>query len=183
MTPRRRLALYALAVVAVSFVHAPAALAALLAAAVALAGPPRWRLLRRAALAVFAFNLTVSLGYAALAFIDGGFSATVLLRLNLRVLLLVFLGFWCVARVDLLAALAGWPLARLLATLALGQIKTFERVLGDFRLAFASRTPAPPTLQDCTRHAAAQAQALLDKSLAAAGESALALRARGAFDD
>ena len=58
-------------------------------------------------LAVLAFNLAVSLGYAAVAFWRGGVSGEYLLLVNLRVVLLVFLGFWFAARVDLLAALAG----------------------------------------------------------------------------
>ncbi|MFA7388422.1 MAG: hypothetical protein WCZ87_12290, partial [Thiohalobacteraceae bacterium] len=65
----------------------------------------------------------------------------------------------------------------------IGQIKTFERVLRDFRLAFESRNPAQPRLIDKARSAAAQTQTLLDKSIASANEAALAMRTRGAFDD
>lgn len=183
MTPRRWLGLYLAAVVAVTFIHAPAALAALLAAAVALSGAARWRLLRRAAVAILAFNLAVSAGYAAIALWQGTFAPGYLVLVNLRVLLLVYLGFWFVAAVDVLAALAGWPLASLLATLTIGQIKTFERVLRDFRLAFVSRNLVRPTLRDRLHNAAAQTQTLLDKSLASANDAALAMRSRGAFDD
>lgn len=183
MSARAWLVAYLAAVVAASFIHSPALLAALLAAALAAAGADRWRLLRRAALAILAFNLTVSLGYAAVAYWQGRFAADWLLLANLRVLLMVFLGFWFVARVDILSALQGWPLARLLATLALGQIKTFERIGADFRDAFASRCPTPPRWRDRARHGAAHAQTLLDKSMAASTEVALAMRSRGAFDD
>lgn len=182
VSPRVWLALYLAAVVAVTFIHAPAVLAALLAVALVAAGTPRWRLLRRAVVAVLAFNLAVSLGYAAVALWQGTFAAGYLLLANLRVLLLVYLGFWFVARGDLLAALAGWPTATLLTTLAVGQIKTFERLLRDFRYAFASRNLARPRLTDRARHAGAQAQTLLDKSLAASAETAAAMRSRGAFD-
>ncbi len=183
MSPRFWLFLYLGAVIAVSFVHIPWLLALGLALAVAFAGPSRWRLLRRAIFAILAFNLTVSLGYVALALWQGKFSADYLWLANLRVLLLVYLGFWFVARGDVLAALAGWPLARLLLTLAIGQIKVFERILRDFRLAFDSRNLARPRLLDRARHAAAQSRTLLDKSVASANESALAMRSRGAFDD
>lgn len=183
MNARRWLFAYLAAVVAVTFIHAPAVLAALLALALAGAGTARWRLLRRAVLAVLAFNLAVSAGYAAVALWQGAFSAHYLLLMNLRVLLLVFLGFWFVDRVEVLAALHGWPLAILLATLALGQIRAFERILRDFRHAFESRNLARPRLAARTRHAAAQAQTLLDKSLAASAETAMAMRSRGAFDD
>lgn len=183
MSARRWLFAYLAAVVAVTFVHAPAALAGLLTAALAAAGPARWRLLRKTVLAVLAFNLAISAGYAAIALWQGVFSIHYLLLVNLRVLLLVFLGFWFIDRVDVLAALRGWPLASLLATLALGQIRAFERILRDFRHAFESRNLARPRLAARTRHAAAQAQTLLDKSLAASAETAMAMRSRGAFDD
>lgn len=183
VTPRAWLALYLAAVVAITFIHAPAVLAALLASAVAASGTLRWKLLRRALLAILAFNLTISAGYVCVALWQGNFVADYLLLVNLRVLLLVYIGFWFVTSVDLLGALAGWPLATLLATLSIGQIKTFERILRDFRLAFQSRNLARPKLIDRSRHAAAQAQTLLDKSLASANEAALAMRSRGAFDD
>ncbi len=174
---------YLAAVVAISFIHVSLVLAALLLGAIGAAGADRWRLLQRALLAILAFNLTVSLGYIVVAFWQGNFVGSYLLLVNLRVLLLVFLGFWFVARVDLLAALASWPLAALIATLAIGQIKTFERILRDFRLAFESRNLARPRLRDRTHLAAAQSQTLLDKSFAAASDAALAMRSRGAFDE
>jgi cobalt/nickel transport system permease protein len=161
MSARAWLAAYLVAIVAATFIHAPALLAALLAIALAAAGPSRWRLLRKTLWAVLAFNLTISAGYA----------------------LRVFLGFWFVSRFDLPAALAGWPTATLVATLALGQIRSLERIVGDFRLAFASRSVTPPRLADRARHAGVQGIALLDKSMVAATESTLAMRSRGAFDD
>lgn len=179
----RWLAAYLAAVVAVTFVHSPALLAALLAAAIAAAGRERGRLLRRALLAVFAFNLAVSLGYVAVALWRGDFAADYLLLANLRVLLLVFLGFWFVARVNVLAAFAFSPTLSLLATLAAVQAQHFARVARDFRLAFASRNPGPASLADRARHASAQAATLLDKSVAGASETALAMRSRGVFDE
>ena len=183
MTARSALLVYLGSLVAISFLHDPALLALLLLGAIAAAGQKRWRLLRRSLLAILAFNLTVSLGYVVVAFWQGNFSGAYLLTINLRVLLMVFLGFWYIGRGDLLAALAHWPLACLIATLAIGQIKTFERILRDFRLAFTSRNLIRPRLRDRSYLAAAQATTLLDKSLAAASDAALAMRSRGAFDE
>ena len=183
MTPRGWLSLYLAAVVAITFVHHSAALALLLLAALAFSGQRRWQFARRTLLAMLAFNLTVSLGYAAIATWQGNFRADYLVLVNLRVFLLLYLGFWFVTAVDLLSALSGMPLLRLVATLAIGQIKTFERVLNDFDLAFRSRNLARPHLLDKAHHAASQAQSLLDKSVASANETALAMRSRGAFDD
>ena len=182
MNPRCWLVAYLVAVVAATFVHAPALLAAALALALADAGRDRWRLLKRTLLAILAFNLTVSLGYAAVALWRGDFNPHYLLLVNLRVLLLVFLGIWFAARVDVVAAIGVSPTLTFVATLTLGQLRAFERIVKDFALAFASRSPAPPRLVDRARHAAAQGIALMDKTQAAATESALAMRSRGAFD-
>jgi cobalt/nickel transport system permease protein len=174
---------YLAAVVAVTFIHAPWFLAALLVLALAAGGAGRWKILRRAVLAGLTFNLAVSLGYAAVSLWQGRFSAQYLLLANLRVLLLVYLGFWFVARVNLLEACRFSPSLGFVVTLAAGQIEVFSRALRDFRLAFVSRNAAAPGLHDRARHAAAQAGHLLDKSVCMAAETALAMRSRGAFDD
>ncbi len=182
MTPRHALYLYLAVLPAPTFVHDPALLALGLLVALALAGAQRWRILKKSLLAILVFNLSVSLGYVLVALWRGDFRPEWLLLANLRVLLMVFLGFWFVTRVNLLAALQGWPTATLVATLALGQIRTFERMIRDFRLAFASRNIVRPRLADRRRHAGAQAVALLDKAQAQSTEVALAMRSRGAFE-
>lgn len=174
---------YLAAVVAVTLLHEPWLLAALLAVAFIASGPSRLKILRRAVLAILTFNLTVSLGYAAVSLWQGNFSAQYLLLVNLRVLLLVYLGFWFVARVNLIEACRFSPALSFVVTLAAGQIAAFSRALRDFRLAFVSRHAAAPALSARARHAAAQAGHLLDKSVAMAAETALAMRSRGAFDD
>jgi cobalt/nickel transport system permease protein len=174
---------YLAAVVAVTFIHEAWLLAALLTAALATSGAGHWRILRRAVLAVLTFNLTVSLGYAAVSLWQGRFSAAYLLLVNLRVLLLVYLGFWFVARVNLVEACRFSPNLCFVVTLAAGQIEAFSRALRDFRLAFASRNAAAPALSARARHAAAQAGHLLDKSVCMTAETALAMRSRGCFDD
>lgn len=182
MTPRHALYLYLAVLPAPTFVHDPRWLAAGLALALLLAGAERWQILRRSLLAILAFNLSVSLGVVLVGLWRGRIDGDWLLLANLRVLLMVFLGFWFVARVKLLAALAGWPTATLVATLALGQIRSYERLLRDFRLAFDSRNIARPGLLARRRHAGAQAITLLDKAQAQSTEVALAMRSRGAFD-
>lgn len=182
MTARRWLYLYLAVLPAPTFVHDVRLLAAGLVLAVALGGAARWQILKRGILAVLAFNLAVSLGYVIVASWRGDFNADWLLLANLRALLMVYLGFWFVARVNPLAALAGWPTATLVATLALGQVRAFERIVRDFRLAFESRNIARPRLIDRRRQAGAQAIALLDKTQAQSTEVALAMRSRGAFD-
>lgn len=174
---------YLLAVVAVTLLHDARWLAALLVAAAVAGGQGRWAILRRGLVAVLAFNLTVSLGYLVMALGQGVFSAQYLLLVNLRVFLLVYLGFWFVSRVNLLEACRFSPTLGFVVTLAAGQIETFARALRDFRLAFQSRNLAQPALAARTRHAAAQAAHLVDKSVSMATETALAMRSRGCFDD
>jgi cobalt/nickel transport system permease protein len=180
---RLALAAYLAAVVAATLVHDWRLLAAALALALVLAGPARWRLLRRTLLSVLAFNLAVSVGYAAMAAWQGSFSPDYLLLVNARVLLMVFLGFWFVARTDVLAAVSFSPGASFLVTVAAGQALLLRRRLQDFRLAFASRNLRPAGWPARLKHAAAQGQHLMDRSVNAAEEVAQAMRARGAFDD
>jgi cobalt/nickel transport system permease protein len=177
------LAAYLVAIVAATFVHQPLLLAAAFGIALLVCGRDRWRLLRRALLAILAFNLTVSLGYAALALWRGDFNPGYLLLVNLRVLLMVFLGTWLTARIDIIAALGVSPTLAFIATLVLGQLRICQRIVQNFALAFASRNPRPPRFIDRAHHAAAQGIALMDKTMAAATESALAMRSRGVFDD
>ncbi|MDX9944020.1 MAG: hypothetical protein RBS35_04395 [Azonexus sp.] len=173
---------YLVAVVAITFVHQSSWLACSLAVAVLAAGEVRWRLLRRALMALLLFNTGVSLSYALLAWWQAQPVMEALILINLRVLLLVFLGFWLVDRIRLLAALAAWPMLSMMATLSLGQISVFRRQVDDFRLAFRSRNMAPPTNRAMLRHAGAQGGALFEKTLHGSEEVAQAMRSRGAFD-
>lgn len=182
MSARRWLYLYLAVLPAPTFVHDSRLLGAALLMAIAASGAGRWQLLKRSILAILAFNLSISLGYVAVGLWRGDWHPDWLILANLRVLLMVYLGFWFVTRVNLLAALAGWPTATLVATLALGQARTFERILRDFRLAFESRNILRPRLIDRRHQAGAQAVALLDKAQAQSTEVALAMRSRGAFD-
>ena len=183
LTPQWVLLAYLLSVMAITFIHSPSLLGVWLVAALLGSGRRAWVLLRKTLTSVVAFNLSLSLGYSAVSFWQGNFHVNYLLLVNTRVLLLVFLGFWLIRSIDLLAALRNFPLLRLIATLSISQIKTFERIIGDFQLAFESRNLMPPRRLDKTRHAVSQTDTLLDKTLASANQAALAMRSRGAFDD
>ena len=68
--------------------------------------------------------------------------------MNVRVILLTFLTFLTVSRVDLLRALSFSPTLTYLIVLALSQIMTFRRLHQEFRLAGESRRLRRPTLRD-----------------------------------
>jgi cobalt/nickel transport system permease protein len=182
LTPQRALWLYLAILPLPTLLDDLLWLAGMLALAFFLSGGERWRILRRALKAILLFNLSVSLGVVVVGVVRGAVDGHWLLVANLRVLVMVYLGFWFVARGDLLKALAGWPRLARIATIALGQIGVFERLVRDFRFALVSRTPGRPHLIDRRHHAAAQAAALLDKAQAQAAEVTQAMRARGAFD-
>jgi cobalt/nickel transport system permease protein len=174
---------YLTAVVGVTLLHQPGWLAAALVLTLGLAGKQRWRLLKRTCYSVLAFNLTVSLGYLVFAHWRGDPSMEYLLLINLRVLLLVYLGLWITTRINLAKALSFSSTLAFLASLAAGQTKGFRRIATDFELAFRSRNPVLPSFSDRMQHTAAQGQYLLDKALHSATEIGQAMRSRGCFED
>lgn len=177
------LMVYVACIMGITFIHAPVHLALLLGLAVIVSGRHRCDYLRRAITSVLLFNLAISAGYALMAWWQGRFSVDYLLLINLRVVLMLYMGFWFVHRVSILDALRGWPTATLLATLTIGQAKAFARTLSNFRSAFESRNIARPRWIDRCRHASSQAETLLDKSFAVSSELTQTMRSRGAFDD
>jgi cobalt/nickel transport system permease protein len=180
---RLLLFLYMAGILAATLVHDPAWLAFGLAAVLVAAGTDAWRLLRRALVAILAFNAVVSLSYAFMAWWQDTSPWETLLRLNLRVLLLTSLSFLFIARANLFRALDFSRSLTYVLALAYSQALTFRRAHDDFRLALASRSLRRPGLVDRYRASAAAASWFLEKSLHAAAQSAQALRSRGFFHD
>jgi len=189
MTPHRpsllALVAYLLAVLALGFIHHPALLALALLVALLAAGRARWRYLKRSVLAILAFNLCVSVGYALMQWWQQGqWPWWTLARMNLRVSLMVFLGIWFIHRVNVLRALACSPALMRLAALAAGQAMLFARMVEYYRLASISRSVGMRLpLRQRLHHGARLCTQLVDKSVTAADEAARAMRARGCFDD
>lgn len=183
MSARVWLLIYTVALLAATLVHNPYWLGGALLVALIASGRDRWRLVRRTVGAVLVFNSVVSLGYGLVAGLRGEFSAEYLLLVNLRVLLMVYLGFWFISRVNLLQALAFSPTLSFLATLACGQGLALKRMVDDYQQAFRSRNLEPPDVRMRLRHAATQGADLLDKALHGATETTQAMRSRGFFDD
>ncbi|MGQ9685839.1 MAG: ABC transporter permease [Thiobacillaceae bacterium] len=177
------LLLYLAAVVTATLVHDPRWLALGLAGVLCLAGRQVPTLLRRSLRVILLFNLAVSLGYFLLAHLRAFSPWETLLIINLRVLAITALTFLFIARVDLFRALDFSPTLTWLLGLAHSQAMSFQRSHADFRLALMSRAIVRPGLADRYRASAAAAAWLMDKGLAAARETALALRSRGFFGD
>ncbi len=182
MTERGKFVAYLMTLFIVSWLTAPAWLAAGLGAALILCGRDAGRLLRRALLATVAFSGTVSLAYLAHSWWLGrppplGW----LLAANLRVLLMALLTFLFIARVNLFQALAFSRRLSFLLVLAVSQSMGLRRTLAEFRLGLHSRSPRPAGIKARYRAAAHAAAWLLDRALANAHESAQAMQSRGMF--
>jgi cobalt/nickel transport system permease protein len=147
-----------------------------------LAGRQWLRILRRAGLAILAFNVIVTASYAVLAGLKGSFSLDYVVLINLRVLFLTCLTFLFVARVNPFEALAFSGGLTYLFILSYSQAMTFRQVLVNFRFAFKSRCIERPALRDRYRHSAGIGAHLLEKSLNNATEITHVMRSRGFFD-
>jgi len=184
MNPDRvRLIAYLAAVLAVSIIHQPLWLALGLGLTLLAGGREAGSILRRAIRAVLLFNLLISLSYLVMAWLHAVSPWQMLLRLNLRVLLLTSLTFLFIARVNLFRALDFSRNLTYVLGLAYSQSLTFRRAHDDFRLALASRSLRRPGLRDRYRASAAAISWFIEKSLHAANQSAQALRSRGFFHD
>lgn len=183
MRDRATLLCWLSAVVAITFVHDPRALAALLLIALGAQGASAPGIALRALVAVALVNVTVSIAFVASAWLSGADWMAFVLRLNLRVFLLALLTFWMIRHVDLARAAAPWPSLQFLVVLALGQIRAFTSLLADYRMAFSSRSPTRPSLRVRFGSAGRQASAVLEKAERQSEELNQGMRARGFFDE
>jgi cobalt/nickel transport system permease protein len=182
MKARIALFAYLAAILLGTAVHDPRWLGLGLLLVLGLAGRQWSGILRRAGLAILAFNAVVTASYAILAGLQGSFSLKYVVLINLRVLLLTCLTFVFAARVNPFQALAFSRGLTYLFTLAYSQAMSFRQVLVNFRFAFKSRCIERPALRDRYRHSAGVGAHLLDKSLHNATEITQVMRSRGFFD-
>lgn len=180
---RAALVVYLAAVVMLTSIHDAYLLAASLGVVLLVSGRRAIAVTRRVLLAAGPFLAVVSGSYAAMTLASGDFSADYLVLLNLRVTTLTALTFLVMPRINLARAL-GFSRGLLFATtLAISQALTLRRVVENYRLALTSRTLVRLGLRDRYRHSAASAARLLGTALHQSGEIALAMRARGFFDE
>lgn len=172
-----------LAMFAATLVHEPLWLVGALAGLLAVAGAARWTVLRRAVRVVLPVNLMISAGMVLAGWLSGRVDWTFLLLLNLRVVLLASLTAWLAIRVNFDRVLAPWPAARRGLAIIRVQSALLRRWALDSRLAFASRSIQAPTLVNRYRAVSAHGLGLLDKAVANAEATTLAMRSRGAMDE
>ena len=183
MKDRLLLAAYLGAVLVATLRHELWLLAAMLLAALLLAGADAWRIARKVLLAILVFNGVVTLTYVLVSLWQETFSAHFVALLNLRVFLLTFLTLLLARRINAYRAFSFSTTLSYLLALAASQTVTLRRLAGEFRLALASRTLTRLRRRDAYRHAGTLGARLLHKSVAGAVESAQAMRSRGFFRD
>jgi cobalt/nickel transport system permease protein len=99
--------------------------------------------------------------------------------LALRAILIAFVGFSVLARVDLLRALAPWPTATRLLVVTLAQVHALRMLVVESRLGLRSRLLRKPGALDVVRGAGGITGALFTLQARNARDIADALRARG----
>jgi cobalt/nickel transport system permease protein len=138
------------AVFAISAVQSPWILCAMWGVAVALFGRGLARQLRRAALAV----LPVVGGLCAMSYLwrvlggQGTFGLAGFATLALRAMLIAFVSFSTLARLDLLRALDGWPTLTRLLVITLAQIHGLRLLVTQSWLGLKSRLPRKARTRD-----------------------------------
>ncbi len=183
MRDRGGLLLYLASVVAATTVHDARLLGAGAALVLLSAGAGLPALLRRVLRAALPFALAVSLGYVLVARDDLAAAGTVLLRLNLRVLLLTGLAFRILPALNLQRALGFSATLQFVLVLATSQVLTFRRLFTDFRHALEARSPERVGVLASLRHGAATASWFLRRAEHDATSITQALDARGFFLD
>ena len=174
---------YAAAVVAATAVHDFAFLGGLFFVASIIAGREWVRVSLRALRAILLFNIVVTGSYAAASAIQGNLSLEYLALVNARVFVLTFLTFLAARRINILRAFSFSRTLSYVLTLAIGQLATFRRMLGDFRMAMTSRTIRRVTTRDMYRHSASTASFLFLRALNDSAEITDGMKSRGFFDD
>lgn len=183
MRDRALLLGYLAAVVTATLVHDPRVLGAGAVLVLLSAGRDLPRLLRRLLRATLPVVLAVSLGYVVAARDDLAAAGAVLLRLDLRVLLLVGLALRVLPAVNLQRALGFSDSLRFLLVLATSQVLAFGRLFADFRHALDARTPTRVGPLTALRHGAATAAWFVRRAEHDAAAMTQALDARGLFLD
>jgi len=174
---------YVAAVVVATTIHHPVFLVAVLLAASLIAGKDWGRVAGKAIRAIAVFNSVVTVSYALVSAARGEFSIEYLVLVNTRVFVLTFLTFLAARRINLLRTVSFSRTLSYVITLAIGQMATFRRLLGDFRMAMASRSIRRPAMRDMYRHAASSASFFFLKALSDSADITDGMKSRGFFDD
>lgn len=178
---RALLALWAVAVFAISALSDPMALGAVAAAAALVFHSSLARTARRVVRSVVPVTAALSLAsWAWLRLVTGRApDPAPFLALGLRTFVIAFVTFAVLARVDLLRALAPWPTLTRLLVVTLAQIHALRLLATESLLGLRSRMPRKPGTIDVLHGAGGITGALFTLSARNARDISDAMRSRG----
>jgi len=139
------------------------------------------KILIRAVKSVFLFNLGVSLGYLVLAYFKHINPWHYILYINLKVVLMTFFVFWFFQKVSIVEFFSFSKEISYLLSITLSQIFSYKKTFTDFRDAFRARVV---NIREKEKEFIARTfKFFLKKAMRDSKERALAMKARGFFDE
>jgi len=88
---------------------------------------------------IFVFNLSISIGYLLMGYIQGIFVSEYLIYINLKVYLLTYFVFWFFAKVDVVQFFSFSKDLSYLLSISLSQIVSYKKTFEDMKLAYRAR--------------------------------------------
>ena len=174
---------YILLVVLITSYHHIFFLLGVLAVISVLSGALFLRLLRKSALSVMFFNTVISIGYIIVSTINNNFSLEYIVLINLRVLLLTFMTFFMIKKINLFKAISFSRTFTFILVLATTQVLVFKRIYEDFKLSLKSRTLGKMGKKDIYSYISSVIFFFLNKSIYNSQETTQAMKSRGFFYD
>jgi len=130
---------------------------------------------------ILLFNLGVSIGYVILTFFRHIDPWEYILYINLKVVLMTYFVFWYFSKISIVEFFSFSDDLSYLLTITLSQIYSYKKTFIDFRDAFRARVV---NLRDKEKQFIANTfKFFLNKAMRDAKERALAMKARGFFDE
>ena len=131
--------------------------------------------------AVLLFNLGVSIGYVILSFFKNIDPWHYILYINLKVVLMTYFVFWYFNKISIVEFFAFSREFSYLLTITLSQIYSYKKTFIDFRDAFRARVINVKNKEK--QFIVNTFKFFLNKAMKDSKERALAMKARGFFDD
>ncbi len=180
---RIALAIYAVMIIAITFIHNAYHLLFIVPLLFLVSGRQALHIFKHTIKSILFFNIIITLSFASLSLYRGTPFIDSIALMNLRVFLLTYLTFLFIHRIHLPAALSFSSTLSFLVTLSWSQAILYRKLYKEFLLAHKSRSPIPPALKDRWHLVGVSGKYLLEKSLHDSMEKGLAMRSRGFFND
>ncbi|WP_457644427.1 hypothetical protein [Persephonella sp.] len=139
------------------------------------------KLIKKAIFSVLPFNLVISVSYSAVSIIKNQLYIDYLILINLRVLSITLLTFLFFSNFNIFKMFNFSRSLTFILVLSYSQINIFKKYYEDFRLAFKSRTIAPPSKKDIYNFISSVLLYFANKSINGSKEITQAMKSRGFF--